>query len=126
MLGLGILLVHLVGDYLFQTHWMAEEKTKRWAPAIAHGITYTIPYLLVTQSPAALLVIGGTHIVIDRYRLARHLVWFKNQLAPRAFRPGHTATGYTEQTPAWLAVWLMIACDNTLHLLINTAAVIWL
>lgn len=126
MLGLGIILAHLVGDYLLQTHWMATEKTKRWWPAIAHGITYTIPYLFVTQSPAALLVIGGTHIIIDRYRLARHIVWFKNQFAPKAHRPGHTTTGYTEDTPAWLAVWLMIVSDNAIHLLINTGAVIWL
>ena len=126
MTGLGIILAHLVGDYLLQTHWMATEKTSRWWPAIAHGITYTIPYMFVTQSPLALLVISGTHIVIDRYRLARHLVWLKNQFAPKKHRPGHTATGYTDETPAWLSVWLMIVSDNTIHLLINTGAVIWL
>lgn len=126
MTALGILLAHLVGDYILQTHWMAEEKTKRWLPAIAHAVTYTLPYALITHSPVALLVIGGTHAVIDRYRLARHLVWLKNQFAPAAYRPGHTATGYTAETPAFLAVWLMILTDNTLHLLINTAAVTWL
>ena len=86
MLALGIILAHLVGDYLLQTHWMATQKTERWAPAILHGLTYTVPYVFVTQSPAALVVIAGTHIVIDRYRLARVVVWFKNQFAPRAFR----------------------------------------
>lgn len=126
MIALGILLAHLVGDYLIQSHWMATQKTNRWWPAIAHGLTYTLPYLLVTQSPFPLAVIAGTHIVIDRYRLARHVVWFKNQLAPQWYRSGHTATGYPADTPAWLAVWLMILADNTLHLLINTAAVVWL
>jgi hypothetical protein len=130
VLALEIVLAHLVGDYILQTHWMATEKTSRWAPAIAHGLTYTLPYLLVTQSPAALLVIGSTHIVIDRYRLARHLMWFKNQFAPRAFRPSWAEAringGYAASTPAWMAVWLMIIADNTVHLLINTAAVIWL
>jgi hypothetical protein len=126
MLALGILLAHMVGDYLIQSHWMASEKTKRWWPAIAHGLTYTLPYILVTQSLVALAVIAGTHIVIDRFRLARHVVWLKNLMAPRAFRAGHTATGYPESTPPWLAVWLMIIADNTLHLLINTAAVVWL
>lgn len=126
MTALGIVLAHLVGDYLFQSHWMACEKTKRWWPAVAHGLTYTVPYLLVTQSLVALLVIGGTHIVIDRYRLARHVVWLKNLAAPKAYRAGHTATGYPDNTPPWLAVWLLIVADNTLHLLINTAAVVWL
>ena len=129
MLALGIILAHLVGDYVIQSHWMACEKTKRWWPAIAHGLTYTLPYLLVTQSPAALAVIAGTHIIIDRFRLAKHLVWAKNQLAPKAFRPvwaDAKVTGYPSETPAWMSVWLMIVADNTVHLLINTAAVVWL
>jgi hypothetical protein len=124
--GLGIVLAHLVGDYLLQSHWMATCKTQRWWPAVAHGLTYTLSYLLVTQSPWALLVIASTHIVIDRYRLARHVVWLKNQMAPASHRPPRTATGYSEDVPPWLAVWLLIVADNTLHLLINTAAVYWL
>jgi hypothetical protein len=126
---LGVVLAHLVGDYLLQSHWMACEKTKRWWPAVAHGLTYTLPFLLVTQSLWALLVIGGTHIVIDRFRLARHVVWAKNLAAPAAFRRPWaecSATGYPPETPAWLAVWLMIIADNTLHLLFNAAAVTWL
>lgn len=119
-------LAHLVGDYLLQSHWMATEKTKRWWPAWAHALTYGLPFLFITQSPLALLVIVGTHAVIDRYRLARHVVWAKNQIAPNAFRPAHTATGYPDDTPPWLAFWLLIAADNILHMLINVAAVVWL
>jgi hypothetical protein len=130
MTALGILLAHLVGDYIIQTHWMATEKTSKWLPAILHGVTYTVPYLLVTQSVLALAVIGGTHILIDRFRLARHLVWFKNQFAPRSHRPSweeaKANAGYPSSAPAWMAVWLMIIADNTLHLLINTAAVVYL
>lgn len=133
---LGILLAHLVGDYLIQSHWMAVEKTKRWWPAVAHGLTYALPYLAVTRSPVALALIAGTHIIIDRYRLARHVIWLKNQLAPAGVdeqgkpwrRPWAESkgTGYPPETPAWLAVWLLIIADNTIHLLINTAAVAWL
>lgn len=129
MIALWIILAHLVGDYLIQSHWMATKKTEQWLPAIAHGVTYTIPYAFVTQSPWALLVIGGTHIIIDRFRLARHFAWFKNQLAPKSSRFPWTSakgTGYPADTPPWLAVWLMIIADNTLHLLINTAAILWI
>jgi len=119
-----VLLAHLVGDYLLQTHYMAVEKVKRWLPAILHGITYTLPFLFITQSIPALLIICVTHVIIDRYRLAKHVVWFKNQFAPKAYRPGHTDTGYDESTPAWLAVWLLIFADNTLHLLINVGAIL--
>jgi hypothetical protein len=121
-----IILAHLVGDYLIQSNWMATRKTSAWWPAILHGLTYTIPFLLITQSPWALLSIGGTHIVIDRYRLARHLVWLKNLVGPRDSHAGHTATGYPDGTPVWLATWLMIIADNTIHLLINVASVAWL
>lgn len=125
----GILLAHLVGDYLIQSHWMANEKTKRWWPAWAHALTYGLPFLLVTRSPATLAVIVVTHAVIDRYRLARHVVWVKNLLAPKKYRNPWSecsATGYPHDTPPWLAIWLLIIADNTCHLAINAAAVTWL
>ncbi|MFF8784818.1 DUF3307 domain-containing protein [Streptomyces sp. NPDC015125] len=127
--ALGLLLAHLVGDYLIQSHWMATEKTKRWWPAIAHAVTYGLPFLLITQSSVALAVIVATHAVIDRYRLARHVVWVKNLAAPKEFRHSWaecSGTGYPQDTPPWMAVWLMIIADNTIHLAINAAAVIWL
>lgn len=123
------LLAHFVGDYLLQSHWMACEKTKRWWPAIAHAFTYTLPFLLITRSVPALLVIAGTHVVIDRYRLARQVIWVKNLMAPRGYNPPWskcTATGYPPDTPPWLAVWLMIIADNTIHVSINSAALLWL
>jgi hypothetical protein len=79
LLFLGAL-AHFVGDYVLQSHWMASEKTRRWWPAVAHAVTYGLPFLLLTLDPVALAVIVGTHAVIDRYRLARHLVW-ANSLA---------------------------------------------
>jgi len=137
MLALWIILSHLVGDYIIQSDWMASEKTKRWLPAVAHGLSYSLPYAMLNLLPnmwgkvslPALAVIAGTHIVIDRYRLARHLAWFKNQLAPKAFRSSWNdcrSTGYPADKAPFMAVWLMIIADNTVHLLINTAAVLWL
>jgi hypothetical protein len=120
--GLRLALAHLAGDYLLQTHHQATAKTSAWGPALAHAATYTAAHLAVTRSPWRLLVIGGTHAVIDRYRLAKHVVWAKNQLAPAAARPPHTATGYPDDVPPWMAVWLLIAADNTIHLLVNAAA----
>lgn len=124
-----IALAHLVGDYILQSHWEAQEKTNRWWPAVLHAVTYGLPFLFVTQSPWALLVIVGTHAVLDRYRLARHVIWLKNHLAPRhTWRPWSecSATGFPPETPPWLAVWLLIIVDNAIHLLINFAAVYWL
>lgn len=124
MIG-SIILAHLVGDYILQTDYMAQEKTRRWTPAILHGITYTLPFLFITQSPVALLIICVTHIIIDRFRLAKYLVYLKNQIAPKRFRYkfGESSSGYAKTVPDWMGVWLMIVADNTLHLLINVWAV---
>jgi hypothetical protein len=123
------LVAHGVGDYVLQSHWMAAEKTSRHLPAIAHAMLYGVPFAIIGASPAALGVIVGTHFVIDRWRLARHVVWVKNFLAPRGTNPSWQeckATGYPPDVPPWLSVWLMIAADNVLHVLINAAAIAWL
>lgn len=128
MIG-AILLAHLVGDYLIQTSWMSAEKTRRWTPALVHAVTYGVPFILVTRSVLALAIIIGTHAVIDRYRLAKHACWAKNQLAPASFRypwRDGSRTGYPDADPAWMTTWLMILADNTIHLLINVAAVKYL
>lgn len=123
----AVLLAHLVGDYLIQTHWMATQKTSRWWPAVVHGVTYTIPYLLITQSLLALAVIAGTHVVIDRYRLAKYLVWARDKVGPRGHRgTAHVGTTGNDDAPVWLSTWLMIIADNTAHILIGVAAVVWL
>lgn len=123
--GLG--LAHLVGDYLLQTHHQAVRKTQAWGPALAHAATYTAAHLPVTRSWKALAVIGGTHAVIDHYRLAKYVVWAKNQAAPAGHRPSWadlqaTGSGMKADAPDWLAMWLLFICDNTIHLGINAAA----
>jgi hypothetical protein len=119
------LLCHAIGDYVLQSHWMATGKTTSTVPALAHALVYAIPFLVVTHSPGSLLAISATHFVIDRWRLARHVCWLKNWLAPVHNRPWSEcrATGYPPETPPWLAVWLMIAADNTLHVLLNGWAI---
>lgn len=134
MIG-AVLLAHLIGDYLFQSHWMANVKTERtargWLAATVHGVTYAIPFAFLGSTPfdspeatpLALAIIAGTHVVIDHYRLARHVVWLRNQFAPRAWRTEHTATGGPADGPDWLHQWLLFIADNTLHLIINVAAI---
>lgn len=118
------LLAHAVGDYILQSHWMATEKTKRSTAAAIHAVTYGLPFLLLTTSPVPLAVIVGTHFAIDRWRLARFVVWLKNW----PWRPWResSATGYPPEAPPWLAVWLLIIADNILHVAINGAALRWL
>jgi hypothetical protein len=130
MLAWSVLL-HFIGDYITQSHWMATQKVNRWIPAIAHGVTYTLPFLLLTTSLPALAVICGTHIIIDKYRLAKHFIWIKNHLAPRSYAQPQWADakengGYAKDVPPFMAIWLMIIVDNIIHILINFGALTWL
>lgn len=129
MFTAGQLVAHAVGDYVIQSDWMAQHKTERDIPAMMHALTYGLPFLLLRPSLAAWLVIVGTHFVIDRWRLARYLVWAKNQLVPAYARyPWRDAgpTGYYIGRSPWMAVWLMVIADNVLHVIINALALTYL
>ena len=122
------LIAHVIGDYVLQSSWMAQEKSAHWWPAIAHALAYGLPFLVITRSPGALLVIVGTHAVIDRYRLARYVVWATDHLAPAGSVPRWSqcrATGFPPDLPAWLATGLLIITDNTMHVIINSGALWW-
>jgi hypothetical protein len=159
------LILHLFGDYVTQSDWMANNKTKSSYAAAAHALVYSLPFFLflyVTRATPrpflAGVVILATHFLIDRFRLARYMAWAKNLISPKATwfcdspesanaphnpacptercdycRKVRTlpwkecsATGYPPDRPIWLAVWLLIVADNTLHLAINYAALKWL
>lgn len=123
------LVAHAIGDYILQSDWMASEKTKINSAAAAHALTYTIPFLfLVEWSWLALSVICVTHFIIDRWRLARYVVYAKNFLAPVSYWydwEDCKGTGYHKSRPDWLAVWLLIIADNLMHIVINGAALYW-
>jgi hypothetical protein len=119
------LIAHAVGDYLLQSDWMANNKTKALSVALVHALAYSLPFLFFRPSFDAFMVILVTHAAIDRWRLARFVVWAKNQVAPAYFRhrwADCNTTGYPKGRPDWLAVWLLIIADNVLHVLINGAA----
>lgn len=71
----------LIGDYVFQCHWMAMEKTKRtqkgWLIALIHAFVYSLPFIpLLHSNPGVagqqFLLIFVTHALIDHYRIASH------------------------------------------------------
>ncbi len=171
------LIAHLFGDYIFQSDWMANSKTSQSVACIAHCLTYGIGFYIIGASWGALFVIIGTHFLIDRFRLAKYVVYAKQWICPFWIRirqcsyvfenvmpkpvrchsetwsntnycshhintephlldelelperkyvstwEDSKATGYPSKTPPFMAVWLMIIADNTLHLLINYLAI---
>lgn len=125
------LVAHAVGDYILQSDWMANEKTKKSVAALAHALCYSLPFLIFRPSIVAFMVIAGTHFVIDRWRLARFVVYTKNFIAPSGKWAGMPwvecgVTGYHNSRPPWMSVWLLIIADNTLHVLCNALALRYL
>jgi len=125
-------LAHLVGDFFLQSDWMATNKKDKVLPCLVHVLLYTVPFLFLTLSPIALLVIAGTHFAIDHWKFPQRLIWAKNWLlTPERTdrRQSWTAcsfTGYSPDRPVWLTVWLLIICDNTIHLVINALSIRYL
>lgn len=102
------LLLHLWGDFIIQSDWMAQNKKKKgWLGRLAcqlHCITYTVPFLLLTQSPVALFYIYFTHYIIDRNNI---VLWFMNTAWKGKF-------GLPPFGP-----WSHIVIDNILHISCN-------
>lgn len=130
-----ILLCHLVGDYVLQNHIMATRKTSSWLWATIHSVFYGLPFLLLVSSWEQWAVIVGTHIIIDRFRIAAWWVdfwgtgkagWLPTQIV-RLFVPVEDLDEVLpKNAPDWLGVWLLILVDNTLHMSINFAVLRWM
>lgn len=138
------LVAHAVGDYIIQSDWMANNKRMSSVAAAVHAITYTLPFLLITGRWEPLLAICVSHFLVDRFGLARFLVWLKNgpfiyeQREVQSFvdidDPDRTtlewgwhmtpitATGYPDSKPVWLSTWLFTIADNIVHVVCNALA----
>src|SRR6185295_14679087 len=98
------LILHLIGDFITQSDWMAVNKVKRSWPAFCHAVVYSLPFFLI-GSPAAVAVIFVTHFFIDRFRLVRFVIWTKNNLSPvRHPWSECSSTGFHRDMPEWLAL----------------------
>ena len=106
------LLLHLLGDYVLQNNWMANNKKNSLIPCLVHCILYSLPFLLIT-SWSVVLVILGTHMILDGTNVLTRLMAWKNRAKTLDY------FGCKEGTPPWLSLWLLIIVDNTFHLAIN-------
>lgn len=150
------LLVHILGDFVLQSDWMALNKSKRSIPCLVHVLIYTACFLLLTTSWKALLVIGVTHFLIDRFHTPlKRLLWMKNHFGPTMQYPPFSwcnSTGYYDDSPYnttpygkedkinqermdhwygkprhfFVTLWIYIVIDNWLHLTINYLALTYL
>ena len=103
------LLAHMIGDYLLQNDWMANNKKISNTACLVHAAAYMIPFLplLLWGCPIwKLLLIGGQHYFQDR---GNAVVWFLH------------STGKSNFTKAPMAPWSIILCDNIFHIIFMAA-----
>jgi hypothetical protein len=94
---------HLVGDYLFQTDWMAENKKKQSLACLIHSVIWTGCVVLFTGwGWIPFIILLAFHFIQDRTYLVRN--WM------RLIGQDRFATGA-------YAPWSMVIVDNTFHLL---------
>lgn len=97
---------HLVGDFLLQTRWMAENKTVTWPPLIAHSALYT-------AAVTCFALIGGvfsvwlvaalffSHLFLDKRGF---VLWWCRNITKSAGTP-----------------WLIVAADQGWHVVVLAA-----
>lgn len=92
---------HMVGDFLFQTHWMAINKKRQHLHCFIHVSLYCLSIWLFTGWPWwAVLLTFWCHFIQDRTQL---VAWLMDHTGKADFRKQ-------------LAPWAEIVVDNTLHL----------
>ena len=109
----AVIICHLIGDYLFQNHWMASKKTTSTFPCLVHAILYTFAYLIMTTNFSALCLIFSTHFLIDRFRLARYWIMFVNLFGTKDCRGG------PPKDSGFLPLFVLFSVDNSWHLVIQ-------
>lgn len=78
---LDLLALHMLGDYILQTEWMAQNKLKNIPARLIHVNTYAFPFFLWgvyfygLQGVYFFVGVWITHFAIDSYRFAASHPW---------------------------------------------------
>lgn len=72
-----LLACHFIGDFGFQSKWMAENKGKSWEINFYHVATYTAVFIILAKiSLAAVIILMISHFFIDllssRWKVIKH------------------------------------------------------
>ena len=69
--GLYIIIAHVIGDYLFQSDYLAGNKAKDDYVLFIHCVLYIVPFIIIFGITWHFIPLFVIHIVVDRLK-ARH------------------------------------------------------
>jgi hypothetical protein len=81
-------IAHIIGDYLFQSEWMAKHKTLRspygfkWLALTSHSILYALSFLIIFQDFGVAMLVGIVHGIIDFFPITG---WWLKLIRGRTF-----------------------------------------
>lgn len=76
-----LLACHMLGDYVFQSDFLARTKGENWWHLLAHCVTYTVPFALVSGIDWRIGILLATHIVIDALKARWHAIGYASDQA---------------------------------------------
>ncbi len=110
----GLLAAHLLGDWLLQTEWQAQNKTHNWRALLTHIVIYHAVILAVIvfgygfrniTAYVVVIVLAVTHAILDRRSFE---LWLMRTFRLTVERPPER--------------WLVLAVDQSIHLLLLAGA----
>ena len=128
----ALLMGHLMGDYLFQTNWMAQRKGAEYFPCFVHCIIYTFFVCAMTSwNPLWVLLVFLSHFLVDKYSLVdKWLKAIKSRSLTDFFLNGHVVAevqdedhkeNYIVLRGGFTALVYAVA-DNTVHIILMLLA----
>jgi hypothetical protein len=118
-----LLLGHLVGDYLLQNEWMAQNKAKNtwvgWLAAIIHCIIYTLAVCTIMWEWNLIWVIAVffSHFFIDKFAFG---YWYLKHI--KGLDTYSYKMVYLSELRAGFNAVIYTVTDNTMHLLLMWGA----
>ena len=118
-----MLLGHLVGDYLLQTEWMAQNKMnndwKGWFAAFIHCFIYSIAVCLIMWNwdPIWFVAVFFSHFFIDKFGLGYYYLKHIKGLDTRSYR-----MEYLSELRAGFNAVIYTVTDNTMHIVLMWGA----
>lgn len=131
------ILLHFLGDYIIQNDNIGVRKKEKSLTGlyycIFHCITYSLPFLLITNYKAIILI-AICHFIIDRWNIVGYFIALKNNVwkeKPKGYEQfvqselDVSNCGYKKERPQFMSIWLYIIQDNTFHVLFNYLIILY-